>query len=97
MFPSDTDVCDVQRTAPFNLSNLDTVISEAASSNGFRTGISFPWEQGIMATIFGEVKTGLIPQVDMPVGYFEPSAARGSEDTGGSWWTYLFGLLLKRV
>ena len=82
MSPSETDVCDLQRTAHFNLSNLDAVISEAASSNGVRTGISFPWERGIMATIFGEVKTGLIPQVDMPVGYFEPIAARASEIAG---------------
>ena len=37
-----------------------------------------------MATIFGEVKTGRIPQVDMPVGYFEPIAARGSENAGGT-------------
>ena len=80
--PSENDVCDLQRTAHFNLSNLDAVISEAASSNGVRTGISFPWEQGIMATIFGEVKTGLIPQVDMPVGYFEPIAVRASEIAG---------------
>ena len=80
--PSENDVCDLQRTAHFNLSNLDAVISEAASSNGVRTGISFPWEQGIMATIFGEIKTGLIPQVDMPVGYFEPITVRASEIAG---------------
>ena len=77
---SETDICGLKLTAPSNLSNA--VISEAASSNGVRTGISFPWEQGIMATIFGETKTGLLPQVDMPVGYFEPIGARSSESAG---------------
>ena len=80
VFPSEVDVFGVKPAASFNLSNLDAVISEAASSNGVRTGISFPWEQGIMATIFGETKSGIIPQVDMPVGYFEPLAARTAEN-----------------
>ena len=82
VFPSEIEAVDVKSAVPFNLANLDAVISEAASSNGVRTGISFPWEQGIMATIFGETKSGLIPQVNMPVGYFELSVARTVENVG---------------
>ena len=82
VFPSEIEAVEVKSAVPFNLANLDAVISEAASSNGVRTGISFAWEQGIMATIFGETKSGLIPQVNMPVGYFEPSVARTVENVG---------------
>ena len=82
VFPSEIEAVDEKSVAPFNLANLGAVISEAASSNGVRTGISFPWEQGIMATIFSETKSGLIPQVNMPVGYFEPSVARTVENVG---------------
>jgi len=63
----------------FDLANLDAVISEAASSNGTRTGLQYPWQQGIMASIFGETKDMLLPQIDMPVGYFDPVVSQSLE------------------
>ena len=79
----DTSVRSVTQQPEFDLVNLDAVISEAASSNGTGTGLQYPWQQGIMASIFGESKESLLPQIDMPVGYFDPISARSSKVVSG--------------